>query len=57
MLGEGVSFVVGEEKQTGVTFRLRDKNIEVELDEAAVSTMLLKHLQPRFRALLEGIIN
>ncbi|OQX35943.1 MAG: hypothetical protein B0D91_09900 [Oceanospirillales bacterium LUC14_002_19_P2] len=57
MLSNGVTFKVGGEKQTGVTFRLREKNIEVELDDTAVSTMLLKHLQPRFRALLEGIIN
>lgn len=57
MLSEGVTFKVGDEQQTGVTFRLRDKNVEVQLDDAAVSAMLLKYLKPRFRALLEGIIN
>ena len=54
MLGEGVTFSVGS--QTGIGFRLKDKDIEVELSEDAVATVLLKHLQPRFRALLEGIV-
>lgn len=56
MLKDGVTFEVSSEQQSGITFRLSDKNIEVELDDAAVSEMLLKHLQPRFRALLEGTI-
>ena len=56
MLHEGVTFTVGPESQTGIGFRLREKDIEVELSEEAVATVLLKHLQPRFRALLEGIV-
>ena len=54
MLGEGVTFAVTD--KTGIGFRLKDKDIEVELTEEAVSAVLLRHLQPRFRALLEGII-
>lgn len=57
VLKEGVTFSIGNQSQTGVTFRLKDKDIQVDLDENAVSDMLLKHLQPRFRALLEGIIH
>ena len=56
MLQKGVTFAVGDESQTGIKFRLKDKDIEVDLSEDAVSAMLLRHLQPRFRALLEGII-
>lgn len=56
MLSNGITFKVGDEKQTSMTFRLREKNIEIDLDNTSVSAMLLKHLQPRFRALLEGII-
>ena len=56
MLQKGVTFAVGDENQTGITFRLKDKDIEVELSEEAVASVLLRHLQPRFRALLEGII-
>ena len=56
MLQKGVTFTVGSDQQTGITFRLKDKDIEVELSDEAVSDVLLRHLQPRFRALLEGII-
>ena len=56
LLMEGTTFQVSEEQQSGITFRLNDKNVEVELDNSAVCDLLLKHLQPRFRALLEGII-
>ncbi|CAM3677160.1 hypothetical protein [Parendozoicomonas haliclonae] len=56
MLEEGITFTASKAQKTGMTFRLVDKNVEVELDEDAVSEMLLKHLQPRFRALLEGTI-
>ena len=54
MLNEGVTFAVND--KTGIGFRLKDKDIEVELTEEAVTAVLLRHLQPRFRALLEGIV-
>ena len=54
MLGEGVTFSVSD--SSGISFRLKDKDIEVELNDEAVATALLRHLQPRFRALLEGIV-
>ncbi len=57
MLKDGVTFSVGNLEQTGITFCLKDKDIEVVLDDGAVSHMLLEHLQPRFRTLLEGIIH
>lgn len=56
MLQEGVTFTVGDAGQSGIAFRLKDKDIQVELTDEAVAAVLLKHLQPRFRALLEGII-
>jgi V/A-type H+-transporting ATPase subunit E len=56
MLREGVTFVVSQADQSGVTFRLQEKDIEVELSDETIQVLLLKHLQPRFRALLEGII-
>ncbi|WP_299726164.1 ATPase [uncultured Endozoicomonas sp.] len=56
MLENGVTFTTGGVSQTGISFRLKDKDIQVELTDEAVAEVLLKHLQPRFRALLEGII-
>ena len=56
MMQEGITFTVGMPAQTGIGFRLKDKDIEVELSEESVAAVLLKHLQPRFRAMLEGIV-
>ncbi|WP_252179159.1 hypothetical protein [Endozoicomonas sp. 4G] len=56
MLQEGVTFSVGQTTQSGIKLRLHDKKIEVELSDKTVTAVLLRHLQPRFRALLEGIV-
>ncbi|MGF1679909.1 hypothetical protein [Photobacterium minamisatsumaniensis] len=56
MLREGVSFSVDADNTNALVFRLKDKDIEIELSEETVTQMMLNHLQPRFRALLEGIV-
>lgn len=56
VLQDGVTFTVAGANQSGIAFRLKDKDILVELTDEAVAAVLLKHLQPRFRALLEGTI-
>lgn len=56
VLAEGVSFGVAEDDARGICLRLEDKNVEIELTDEAVSALLLQHLQPRFRAILEGTV-
>ncbi|MDV5169381.1 hypothetical protein [Photobacterium rosenbergii] len=56
MLREGVTFNVNGDNKNAVVFRLKDKDIEVALSDETVTQMMLNHLQPRFRALLEGIV-
>ncbi len=56
MLRDGVSLTVVDEGKDGITARLVDDEIEVEVTADAVANLLLEHLQPRFRALLEGIV-
>jgi V/A-type H+-transporting ATPase subunit E len=41
---------------TGIKVRLREQAIEVELTDQTLTALLLAHLQPRYRALLEGVI-
>lgn len=55
-LREGVSFTAGEPGLHGIRIRLVDRDVEIDLTEEAVAELLLEHLQPRFRALLEGIV-
>ncbi len=54
LLRDGVSF--NTHGGAGIRVRLVGKEVEVDLTDSAVSQLLLRHLQPRFRALLEGVI-
>lgn len=52
---KGVSFASGEHKW-GIIIRLVEDDLRIELTEEIISDLLLEHLLPRFRALLEGSI-
>lgn len=54
LLREGVNFKT--HSGSGIRVRLVGKEVEVDLTDTAVAKLLLRHLQPRFRALLEGVI-
>ena len=58
MLQQGVEFSVSETEdlQSGLRVKLTDQNLELDLSEKAVADILLQHLQPRFRAILEGVV-
>ena len=56
MLREGVTFSASEDMAAGVRIRMKESDITVDLTEESVAALLLQHLQPRFRAILEGIV-
>ena len=56
MLQEGVNFGVAKNNQGGLRLRLVDREVVLDLSDRAIAETLLEHLQPRFRALLEGIV-
>jgi V/A-type H+-transporting ATPase subunit E len=56
LLREGVSLQVVPEAPAGIRIRLVDRDVEIDLTDAAVAKLLLQHLQPRFRAFLEGMV-
>ena len=56
MLRDGVTFTASDDKAAGIRIYMKDKDIALDLSEAAVADLLLQHLQPRFRATLEGVI-
>lgn len=56
MLREGVSFRVADDIEGGIRLRLVDQDVTLELTDKAVASLILQHLQPRFRALIEGIV-
>lgn len=56
MLREGVSFRRAEDGAGGIQVRLLDRGVSLDLSDRAVADAILVHLQPRFRALLEGVV-
>ncbi len=55
-LREGVIFEVSDDIKAGLTIRLVDDVMEIDFTDEAVAALLLEHIQPRFRALLQGIV-
>jgi len=56
MLREGVSIKVSGDVSKGLSVRLEDDDMVVDFTEETISALLLEHLQPRFRTLLQGIV-
>lgn len=54
MLREGVELIPSSEVEGGARVRLVGRNLEIDLTDEAVHKVLMKHLLPRFRAILEG---
>jgi V/A-type H+/Na+-transporting ATPase subunit E len=51
-----MSFGVADDGEAGVRLRLVDEDVQVNLTETAVTDLLLRHMLPRFRALLSGAV-
>ncbi|HZR82972.1 MAG TPA: hypothetical protein VFD92_17885 [Candidatus Binatia bacterium] len=56
MLREGMTFGVSDDGEAGIRVRLVGEDVQVDLTEGAISELLLRHLVPRFRALLRGAV-
>ena len=54
MLREGIEIVPSSEVEGGARVRLLERNLEIDLTQETVHKLLLKHLLPRFRAILTG---
>ena len=55
MLRDGVALAAGQHG-AGLQIHLKEGHIKVDLSDKAVTNLLLGFLQPRFRALLEGVV-
>lgn len=56
MLREGVTFSASDDLEAGIRIHVKDKDITLDLTDGAIAALLLQHLQPRFRAILEGVV-
>jgi V/A-type H+-transporting ATPase subunit E len=56
LLREGVEIHPSPHGGPGIRLLLKGGAMQVELTDRACAALLLEHLQPRFRALLEGVV-
>ena len=56
LLREGVALRPDPEGKAGIRLRLTEEDVVIDLTDETVAALLLRHLLPRFRALLEGIV-
>ncbi|NOD74966.1 hypothetical protein [Ruegeria sp. HKCCD4332] len=56
MLRENVELHTTDDNQEGIRVRAEDQGVVLDLTDKAVASLLMEHLQPRFRAVLEGVI-
>jgi V/A-type H+-transporting ATPase subunit E len=54
MLREGVEIIPSHEVSGGARVRVVGEDLEFDLTEEALSKLLMKHLLPRYRSILEG---
>jgi V/A-type H+/Na+-transporting ATPase subunit E len=56
MLRDGMSFGINDDGEAGIRVRLVDEDVRIDLTEHAIGELLLRHMVPRFRALLRGAV-
>ncbi|MCK5354048.1 MAG: hypothetical protein KAJ63_02945 [Methyloprofundus sp.] len=56
MLRKGVSIQVADDVKGGISVRLKEDDMVIDFTDETLSALLLEHLQPRFRTLLQGIV-
>ena len=54
MLREGIELVPSADIEGGVRVRVVEDNLEIDLSSEAISKLVLRHLLPRFRAIMSG---
>jgi V/A-type H+-transporting ATPase subunit E len=53
VLREGLTFVSAADDRPGLRIQLKDEDVEIDLTDETVADLLMAHLSPRFRALME----
>ena len=55
MLRDGVDLKPSSELSGGIQVKLADEDVVFDFSEHALSDLILKHLLPRFRAIVAGV--
>jgi V/A-type H+-transporting ATPase subunit E len=56
LMRQGVTFGSTTDNSSGITVKMVNDDVEITLDDQAIARLLLRHLLPRFRAMMEGML-
>jgi V/A-type H+-transporting ATPase subunit E len=56
LMRKGITFGSTADSSSGITVKMVNDDVEVTLDDQAIARLLLRHLLPRFRAMMEGML-
>ncbi len=56
LLRSGLTYTRSDDDSEGIRLVLTEEGLVVDLTDTAVASVILRHLQPRFRALLESVV-
>jgi len=56
LLRSGLTYTRSDDESEGIRLVLTEEGLVVDLTDTAVASVILRHLQPRFRALLESVV-
>lgn len=56
LLKDGVTIMSSEKFKAGIKVQLKDEKIELDISDQALTEIFMEHLQPRFRAIVEGAV-
>ena len=51
-----MTLYAADDFQGGIRARVRGRDVELDLSDEAIAALIMQHLQPRFRATMEGVI-
>ncbi len=55
VLSKGIELAASNDKKAGIKVELAGSDVRIEATDQSITQLLLKHLTPRFRALMEGM--
>ena len=56
LMSKGVTVLASSELADGCQLQYQDGTVTVDLNDEVLATVLMAHLQPRFRAILDGVV-
>lgn len=56
VMSKGIEIAPGPDDRGGIRIELANEDVQIDCTDTAVTELLMQHLMPRFRAMMEGMV-